>query len=297
MLDQRLNRGQAGGSRLEAGGEGAPGSVGLQPTAYSLQPVPTAICANPDRVAGAQHALAQQPQTDLFLLDDGFQHRRVARDFDLVLINALDPFGFGHVHPRGLLREPLSGLRRADAIVLTHADQAPVAALQTIERTIRRYNAQAPIYHANHIHSGLRTTAEAEATPLPLPLDQLRTRRFFAFSGIGHPDALDAQLRLLGTSYVGHHWLADHHHYVQNDIDQLNREAIAAGADLLLTTEKDWVKIAPLEWRRPGHLPIWRIELAIAFWEGEEEILLEQIHQRLANPLSGSPRASRCASG
>src|SRR4051812_37835557 len=115
------------------------------------------IVANPDRIAGANEALRLRADTDVFLLDDGFQHRRAERDLDIVLVSATNPFGYGRVLPRGMLREPLSGLRRAGAVVITHADQVGDSDLTTIERTIRRYNPAAPIYHAVHAHAALRS--------------------------------------------------------------------------------------------------------------------------------------------
>src|ERR1700722_16404745 len=85
------------------------------------------VIANPDRFAGAEQALGHNGKIDAFVLDDGFQHRKVKRDFDLVLINATEPFGFGHVLPRGLLREPMAGLRRADALLITRSSQGEAA--------------------------------------------------------------------------------------------------------------------------------------------------------------------------
>jgi len=77
------------------------------------------VVANPDRFAGAMTAVSHLPQPEVFVLDDAFQHRRAARDFNLLLISATNPFGYGHVLPRGLLREPIGGLNRADAVVIT----------------------------------------------------------------------------------------------------------------------------------------------------------------------------------
>src|SRR5882672_3936004 len=84
------------------------------------------VHANPDRVAGGREIMQKYPQTDIIVLDDGFQHRRLARDFNIILIDATNPFGFGHVHPRGLLREPLSrlwGLGVFTAMIITRCEQ------------------------------------------------------------------------------------------------------------------------------------------------------------------------------
>ena len=96
------------------------------------------VQANPSRVRGAAEVLQKSPEVDFFLLDDAFQHRRAKRDFNLVLINATEPFGFGHVLPRGLLREPLAGLKRADAFLITRCSLASTEAVAVIDRLFVR---------------------------------------------------------------------------------------------------------------------------------------------------------------
>ncbi|HSU68635.1 MAG TPA: tetraacyldisaccharide 4'-kinase, partial [Tepidisphaeraceae bacterium] len=103
------------------------------------------VRANPDRFIAGTRLLEQAPETNVFILDDGFQHRRLARNLDIVLINALEPFGFDHVLPRGMLREPLTSLRRADAIVVTHCDRVSAEAIGSVESTIRRYHPGVPL--------------------------------------------------------------------------------------------------------------------------------------------------------
>src|SRR5688500_14543105 len=108
------------------------------------------VHANPDRVAGAARVLRDRPDVDTFILDDGFQHRRARRDFDLLLISAADPFGNGHVFPRGLLRESLAGLRRADAILITRCEQATPDMIAELERRLRDVAASIAIFHCDH---------------------------------------------------------------------------------------------------------------------------------------------------
>ena len=219
------------------------------------------VVANPDRVAGARVALAQSPPTDVFVLDDAFQHRRVSRDFDLVLIDATEPFGFGHVLPRGLLREPVAGLSRASAFVITRSDQVDAESLRAIEQRLPAK----PIYHARHEHAGLR-----EFDGQLLPMDELSRRRFLVFCGIGNPQGLERQFRAFGSTFLGMRAFGDHHAYSARDLEQLD----ASGAELLVTTEKDWVKLAPIA---KGKTPIVRVEMRIAFREGDDAKLLEQI--------------------
>jgi tetraacyldisaccharide 4'-kinase len=222
-----------------------------------------------DRVAGAKGLVEQHPEVQVLILDDAFQHRKAGRDLDILLISAANPFGFGHVLPRGLLREPMSGLSRAGAIIITHADQQSPGVVCEIEEQVRQFNPAAPIYRAVHALVGLRNGEER------LPMEALAGRRYFAFCGIGNPQAFERQLEAFGSS-VGHRRFGDHHGYAENDLASLDAEARAAGADLLVTTEKDWVKIASLR-RVEGAFPIWRVQMELRFLDGDGDRLLGQV--------------------
>ena len=231
--------------------------------------LPIPLIANPDRVRGAVDLLANFPLTQAFLLDDGFQHRRVKRTLNIVLINATEPFGFGHVLPRGLLREPLAGLRRADAVVLTHVNRVNESAVSSVESQIAQFNPNVPIYHASHQLNAVLTPSGQ------LPLDALQTRSIYGFCGIGTPAAFDRDISELAHR-AGFRAFDDHHAYVQSDIEKLDAEALAVGADVLLTTEKDWVKLAPLV-KASLRIPIWRVDMKIVFRADHEARLLRQI--------------------
>jgi tetraacyldisaccharide 4'-kinase len=239
---------------------------------------PVVVQADPSRVAGGLAVLRGHPDVSVMVMDDGFQHRRLARDFDLVLIDACQPFGFGRVIPRGLLREPLGGLRRADAILITRADQASSQAIERIVARVRAFNADVPVYRCSHAHVGLRSADGGLHS-----LEELTRRRFFAFAGIGNPEGLEAQLRRLPGELRGRRWLGDHWDYSASDVAGLHDEARACGADLLVTTEKDWVKIARMA---GAGLPVWRVELAVRFEGGDEERLLGQIRAQLESRRS-----------
>lgn len=232
---------------------------------------PVAIRANPDRFTAGERLLRDAPQTSVIVLDDGFQHRRLARNFDLVLINATEPFGFGHVLPRGMLREPLKGLRRADAFVLTRADQIDDATRNQIVGTIRRHNAGAPIYSSVHAPSAFHT----DDRPDPMSLEAFRDRRWFAFCGIGGPGGFVRQLEAIGGTKVGQRFFADHHDYTPGDLAALAADAKQAGANVLVTTEKDWVKLAALS-RPDGMPPIWHLDIEIRFQGDDGRALLQQ---------------------
>jgi tetraacyldisaccharide 4'-kinase len=234
---------------------------------------PVAIRANPDRVAAGESLLREVPKTSVIILDDGFQHRRLARDFDLVLIDATEPFGFDHVLPRGMLREPITGLKRARALLLTRADQTDDATRAAIVAKLHQYNPGAPVYCCVHAPSHFRTDDRPDSIPLEAMLD----RRWFAFCGIGGPTGFVRQLETLGGTNVGARFFPDHHDYAQHDLEALASQAKHAGANVLITTEKDWVKLAAIP-RPEGSPPIWHLDIEIRFQSGDDErALLQQI--------------------
>lgn len=235
------------------------------------------VHANADRVAGAAEVVREHPELDVFVLDDGFQHRRAGRDLDIVLVNAREPFGFGHVLPRGLLREPMSGLRRAGAFVITHAGEVSPQTISGIEAAIRKHSPAAPIYRADHSAVGFRCGNDGLAAELTA-LEGLRDRRYFAFCGIGSPQSFEGHLVKLGGVPVGRRRFDDHHDYTRADVAELGREAQSAGADVLVTTAKDWAKLGAIVKNGAPVPPVWRLEIAIRFADGDEGKLTRQIH-------------------
>lgn len=163
-----------------------------------------------------------------FVLDDGFQHLQLARNVDIVLIDATNPFGGGHVLPAGRLREPRTALSRADIIVITRSHHAPA-----IEAAIRR-DSDAPIFYA-------RAELDSVSAPFHPSLNErdARDRRLFAFCGIGNPSAFVADLRDWGFQISGYRLFSDHHRYSAADISAIEQEAKAAGASGVICTEKD----------------------------------------------------------
>lgn len=241
--------------------------------------VPVQVRANPRRFDEAMRLIDEHPEIELLLLDDGFQHRKVARDLDIVLLSAIEPFGYGRVLPRGLLRERLAALRRAGAIVLTHADTATPPRRFEIEREVRRHNAHAPFYQASHALSQLLDEHDT-----PLPLEALADQRWFAFCGIGSPHIFFEQLRSIGGQPAGTRALADHQYYNLNHITALADEARASGAQVLVTTEKDWAKILPLLADARLALPLLRADMQVRFAASDGDRLLAQVSNLLCRP-------------
>lgn len=218
--------------------------------------------ADPDRVAAAGRVLARAPLTSVFVLDDGFQHRRVRRDLDVVLIDATNPFGYGHVLPRGLLREPASGLRRADLILITRAEHATDGLLAEL----RRLNGVAPILRCR-----LAIKQFIDRDGQPIEADAIGAA--IAVAGIGNPQALFDQLGPLGISPRETIAFPDHETYGPATFERIN--TLLRPGQTVVTTEKDWVKLA----RRPETAG-WRLAravLAVDFADGDSERLLTAV--------------------
>lgn len=189
---------------------------------------------------------------ECFILDDGFQHLDLARDVDIVLIDATNPFDGGRLLPAGRLREPVSAIRRADIIVITRAEDAPA-----IEAVVRHTTAL--IFYAQTELLGVEAYDPSwnEAGPITRA-----ERKFFAFCGIGNPAAFFDDLGKWGIPCAGHAEFRDHHWYTGRDIAELESRAIAAGANALLCTEKDRYDLMPL---RSERVPIFFCKITLHF--------------------------------
>jgi tetraacyldisaccharide 4'-kinase len=186
-----------------------------------------------DRLAGAARALARG--AEVLVLDDAFQHRRIRRDLDLLTVSALDPFGGGWPLPRGLLREPPCAARRADAVVLTHADLVPAVQLAELARRLEHLTGRAPL-SAQHVPCAIRDGA-ARYEP-----SWLAGQRVIAFSGIGSPDSFTASLTQLGAEVLEHHVFPDHHPFSRAELATITVRARAAGVRSI-TTAKDAMRL------------------------------------------------------
>jgi len=191
----------------------------------------------PDRVKLAAVAV-EELETQLILLDDGFQHRRLARDLDLVLLDALDPFGLGRLFPRGLLREPINSLRRAQVAVVSRADLVSDDRRRWIRDQVARRAGSIPLLESRHAPRDL-VDGEGRSEPL----GDLPGRRVAAFCGIGNPDGFRGTLARLGVDVVDLRVFPDHHPYAAGDVAGLERWANELKPDLVLTTQKDLVKL------------------------------------------------------
>jgi tetraacyldisaccharide 4'-kinase len=214
---------------------------------------------NPDRVAGARIAI-EELETQLILLDDGFQHRRLARDLDIVLLDALEPFGFEHVFPRGTLREPLRGLRRADVAILSRADMLEPAERENIRRRVERFAPKA--IWAEICHAPLELFS---ADGLSQPIESLRSTKIAAFCGVGNPAGFRHTLESCGYAIAGFREFPDHHRYSREDIESLAAWGQEVEAEALICTHKDLVKIGM---EKLGVRPLWSLRVGIEFFAG-----------------------------
>jgi tetraacyldisaccharide 4'-kinase len=172
---------------------------------------------------------------DWFILDDGFQHLQLARDVDIVLIDATNPFGGGHLLPAGRLREPKAAISRADIVVITRSGHAPA-----LEAAIRR-ESRAPIFYAGVRLDSVMPWRKEDA---PREIADMQRKKLFAFCGIGNPPAFVANLREWGFQIVAERFFPDHHRYTLEDIQVIESEARLAGVDALICTEKDIFNLA-----------------------------------------------------
>jgi tetraacyldisaccharide 4'-kinase len=208
-----------------------------------------------DRFRVGSRLLADNPQVDVLVLDDGFQHLALGRDLDIVLLDATRPFGFGHLLPRGLLRERPQALRRAGAVVITRAERVDAAALAALEERVRALTA-APIAVA-------RTRPARDGAE-----EGLRGARVLACSGIGNPEAFEGTLADLGAEVVARRVLPDHGVLPAGGWPDLLAEASAAGAECIAITRKDAVKYE----RLPSGVTVVDVEMEIE--RGAEDLLV-----------------------
>ncbi len=232
-----------------------------------------------DRVAAA-HCLVEAFRCRLVILDDAFQHRRLARDLDVVLVDALEPFGFGRVFPRGTLREPLAGWRRADVLLLTRRELIAPEERRAIRDQARSHAPGAVWAEATYTPRALRQTDGVE-----IALGAYRGQRVAAFCGIGNPTGFHHSL--IGTGYdpVEFRAFPDHFPYAMRDIDQLVAWADRLKVAALVCTHKDLVKIGE---RWPPCCPLVALASRLEIVEG-----LREFEARLAPLVERSGAAPR----
>jgi len=216
---------------------------------------------DPDRFAMTTVAV-EELESEVLVLDDGFQHRQLHRDLDIVTIDATNPFGFGRLLPRGLLREPVKGLRRADLVVITRANLVGAAALDSLTKKLRRWVASKKI-----LTTEMKLVEAINASGDVQSLAVLLEQPTFLFSAIGNPAGFEQTLLQQSANLVGHEVFADHHRFDREDFERVGAAAKQAGAQQILCTHKDLVKVGA---DRVGGLPVHAVLIEVEFTVGRE---------------------------
>jgi len=227
--------------------------------ANKLPDIPVVICR--DRLKAANYVQTEF-NPDIILLDDSFQHRKIIRDYDIVLIDATKPFGYNHLIPRGLLRENKKSLKRADGFIITRVDQVSDDRLHEIIEELKSYNDLSYIYLSNHVPSHLQSINGEK-----LGLNKLKDKNVIAFSGLGNPRAFEMSLKEQGCNLVKHFIFPDHHVYSREDFKQVVEQFTIENIDYLITTGKDLVKLddSLLDFLSIQNISLYSFEIKMAF--------------------------------
>jgi tetraacyldisaccharide 4'-kinase len=228
-----------------------------------LPGVPVVVGSNRFKAALFAH---QTFGNDTVILDDGFQHIRLERDLDIVLLDAADPFGSGKLFPAGILREPLSALKRADLVLLTGADR--VGDVEAVKRAIRRHTG-AQIFTSRPVPADIINITSGDVKPL----SSLRAASILAFAGIARPASFLSLLRSLGADVKAEFVYPDHYAYKKSDLTRFFLKAADEKLNMIVTTEKDAVRLQRL---RPEGIWALRIEVNIVENHEWEAVLLNK---------------------
>jgi 3-deoxy-D-manno-octulosonic-acid transferase len=249
----------------EKDGKANPGVTGDEPRMISDRLPEVPVVVSPDRVAAGRYAL-DVFRPDVFVLDDGFQYLRLRRDLNLLVLDSMRPFGNGFVFPRGLLREAVRQMARADAVLLTHV--ADPVETEELRRFLERYRPELPVFTSRHaiVHLVHMSTGRV------LSIGEMEPVRIMAVAGIGQPDRFFKMLQDRRMTIAAACEYSDHYRYTEDDLQMLESEARRRNAAMIVTTEKDAVRIESLR----GSLELWwsaRLELEIDHAPAFESVL------------------------
>lgn len=227
-----------------------------------------AVISDADRVSAARWSV-ENLKSDVFVLDDGFQHQRIARNLNIATIDATNPWGNRKLLPAGILREPPTEVARADCIVMTRADDSTQT--EQLQREIDKLRTGCPVFRSRMSIKGLRPVQNKSNSNQPLiAAEEISSSSVAAFCGVGNPESFFSLLSHGGYQLCHTEAFRDHHIYTQNDINRVVRESITRGAQVLLTTAKDEVKLRSLSFE----LPCYAVDIAIEINEKEKLIAL-----------------------
>lgn len=220
--------------------------MGDEPYMLSKKLAGIAIIVDADRIKAAKKAITEH-KADTVILDDGFQQWKIKKDLEIVAIDATNPFGNEHLLPRGILREPLSSLKRADIFILTKTNLNPDIA--DIKDILAQINPRAQVFEATHQPAGLYEINN----PGELIYDnRLQGKNVTLFCGIGDPDSFENLVLSLGINIALIFKFEDHHDYTRADLEKVLQDSKAKNIDTVITTEKDAVRLMGLQYAQGG---------------------------------------------
>ena len=243
-----------------------PENAGDEPymMAKRLKDVPVIVGKN--RLKAGRQAISKF-NPDVIVLDDGFQHLKLQRDLDLVLLDYRNPFGNGHLLPRGVMREPASAILNANVIILTRSDAVNENEMSSPLKKLRFYERNKPVYRTFHhpfvykIINGEKIIFEKNIKEiLRQNSESIKGRTVFAFSGLADNHDFQQTVKSLRCNLSGHMEFPDHHPYSEKDLKDISAAAKKSMSECLITTEKDYVRMAhKIDW--PGDLFVIGIEI------------------------------------
>jgi tetraacyldisaccharide 4'-kinase len=236
-------------------------SAGDEPYMLASNLKNVSVLVDKDRVKSGLFAISEF-EADTLILDDGFQYLNLKPRLNIVLVDSTQPFHNHHVLPRGLLREPIKNIRRADYIFLTKSNGG--RHLRHLKAFLRRHNRRAEIIECCHDPKYLENIYKKGER---LELESLNNKKIAALSGIANPESFEVFLRRFGSEIVHHARFADHHRYSQQEIIDFINEAKEKGAEMIITTEKDAVRLPRLD---RVDIPTYFMRVEIGIISGQE---------------------------
>ncbi len=235
--------------------------------------LPRAIIGVGKNRAGVAREIASKQKVDAAILDDGFQHWPVQRDFEIVMVNALNPFGNGNIIPRGILRESPAALKRAHAVVITHANLVSPKELNDLKTKIRQFSPDVLLLDS-YLEPLFFYRAKKRAR---VPIERLQRQKVTTFSAVGAPRSFQLLLTRLQIRPIRNFEFTDHHVFSGKELEEIKNVSHSASADEIITTEKDYYR-APDAIANSVNPLVLATRLRIS---SGEEFLLEKLHHLL----------------
>jgi len=261
------------GYKKETGSGNVSACLRLGDEPYMLEKVlgDIPVLVDSNRVRAARFALSRY-YPDTIILDDGFQQWKIKKDLEILVVDAGNPFGNSHLIPRGILREPLSSLKRPDIFVMTKTDLA--SGIEELKDCLSRINPRAQIAESIHLPVSFYKAGQPQENFNP---DKFKAKSVAAISAIGDPDSFKELLKKLGINILMDFDFRDHYFYKESDIKGIAGKVRKCGLDTIVTTEKDSVKLAPfISYFNENMIQVFVLRIKIKITKNEEEF-----HNRL----------------